>query len=404
MAEKVSKKQSSKIQTPHSKSNNRPNIIFIVMDGIRPKNLGCYGYEQNTSPNMDLLSKQGILFENFFSSHNYTHKSFASIVTGRHIPSNNLARYHYHNKIEIESFFNSGGVCLQQILKDNGYKPLALRELYGWEKIGFDHYYEFEYNAEKSTKWRIIYFLKKFPFLFKTILKIFNSCNLIPKQIGDKIRFHDRSKSRTNEAIELIKQNKKNKFFLWVDYEDTHFPYNVPSFLTDKFIPEEKGAKFFNGPTALGASEKRTKFLKTYFKSDITIGEIMAKYNRAIYYNDYLVGKIIDTLKKEDMLKNTIIFWFSDHGQNFGDHNLYLTAAGLYDPSVNIPLLIAGGKIPKNKRINGLSQLEDLVPTILDLAGINYPSSSFDGQNLLPLISEEKKEIKESIFLEENCA
>ena len=77
--------------------NKKPNIIFLSIDGLRAKNLGCYGYKRNTTPNIDSYANQGVLFKNFFSSYSVTHKSFSSILGGRHILSqdfgNGFSRY-----------------------------------------------------------------------------------------------------------------------------------------------------------------------------------------------------------------------------------------------------------------------------------------------------------------------
>ena len=106
---------------------------------------------------------------------------------------------------------------------------------------------------------------------------------------------------------------------------------------------------------------------KSVFKYDETIEGIIAKYDTAIFYDDSLIGRIIDTLKEENLLDNTIIFIFADHGVSLGEHNIYFTSGGIYDVSLKIPLLIFGKEIPKDKKIGALTQLIDLAPTVLDL-------------------------------------
>ena len=100
-----------------------------------------------------------------------------------------------------------------------------------------------------------------------------------------------------------------------------------------------------------------------------------------------MIGKILNVLKEENLLENTIIFLFSDHGENLGEHGLYFTHSGLYDVTFNIPLIIFGKGIPKNKKINSLAQLKDLAPTILDLVKIPYDSFSLLHQLFSVLIS-----------------
>ena len=75
----------------------RPNIIFMVIDALRAKNLGCYGYHRNTSPNIDALAENATLFEKNFSTNNTTDNSFLSILSGRHILKGLTRGEHAHD-------------------------------------------------------------------------------------------------------------------------------------------------------------------------------------------------------------------------------------------------------------------------------------------------------------------
>ena len=77
----------------------KPNLIFVTIDGLRSRNLSCYGYKRNTSPNIDSQAKQGVLFENFFSSYNCSHKSFLSILCYHKNPQR-ILKYAKQNNLE----------------------------------------------------------------------------------------------------------------------------------------------------------------------------------------------------------------------------------------------------------------------------------------------------------------
>ncbi|MDO8528986.1 MAG: sulfatase [Nanoarchaeota archaeon] len=378
----------------------KPNIIFITLDGLRPKNLSCYGYSRNTSPNIDSLAKQGVLFENFFSSHNVTMKSILSILGGRHVLGQDLGSH--YTKEEIKTFFETGGILFPEVLKKNGYKTYCLKKLYGYQKTGFDYYFKQD-AQEKSKKWNLIRFLKKIPLLY-TLPKFFlHNFYFIPKKIENKMRFNNSGEIATKKAIEIIRQNKKNNFFMWVEYSDTHVPYVSSYKFSEKFKSNKKSPNFFDIlKNKKGYNKTDISFLKGCWKSKDTVEDIIAKYDNALSYDDFLVGKIIDTLQEENLLKNTIIFLFADHGESLGEHGLYFTHEGLYDVTFNIPLIISGNLIPRNKRVKTLTQLEDIVPTVLDLAGINHDPSSFDGETLSPLLVGKEKKMRESIFIEES--
>jgi arylsulfatase A-like enzyme len=382
--------------------SEKPNIIFITIDGLRSRNLGCYGYSRNTSPNIDSLAKQGVLFENFFSSHNNSHKSFLSILGSRHVIAQDFC--HYPSKNEMKSFFDTGGVLLSEILQKQGYKTHFLMKLFGWQKIGFDYYFKQD-AQEKSKKWNLIRFIKKIPAMYNISKYALHNFYFIPKKLENKIRSNSSGKVATDKAIEIIKQNKKNNFFLWLHYTDTHVPHIFPHSLRNKFSAKREGKKIFEVLNSKNRSIKDIDFLKNCWKSKDTIDDIIAKYDTSIFYDDYLIGRIIQTLKEENLFENTIVFIFADHGESLDEHGLYFTHCGLYDNTFHIPLIIIGNGIPKNKRIDSLAQLEDITPTILDLIGIKHDSLLFDGKSLLPSIFDKEKENRKSIFIEEhNCS
>lgn len=380
----------------------KPNIIFITIDGLRSRNLSCYGYKRNTSPNIDSYAKQGVLFENFFSSYNSSHKSFLSILGGRHVIAQDFG--HYPSKNEMKSFFDTGGILFSEILQKNGYKTHFLRKLFGWQKIGFDYSLKQD-NQGKSKKWNIIRFIKKIPVVFKISEYVLHNFYFIPKRLENKIRSNDSGKVTTEKAIEIIKQNKKNNFFLWLHYTDTHVPHIFPHELRNKFPAPKNGKKIFEVLNFKNRNVKDIEFLKNCWKSKETIEGIIAKYDTSIFYDDSLVDQIVQTLKKENLFKNTIVFIFADHGESLDEHGLYFTHCGVYDNTFHIPLIIFGKGIPKNKRIDSLAQLEDLAPTVLELIGVNHDPLLFDGKSLLPLIFDKEKESGKSIFIEEhNCS
>ncbi len=381
--------------------NKKPNIIFITIDSLRPKNLGCYGYKRNTSPNIDALAKKGTLFKNFFSSYNSTHKSFFSILSGRRLLLKDFMIY--PSQREINYFFETEGILLSEILQKQGYKTYFLKKLFGWQKRGFDYSFKQD-SQEESNKWNFIKSLKKTPLIYNFFKFILHNTYFIPRRLESKIRFNDNGEIITNEGIEIIKQNKENSFFLWLHYQDTHVPHIFPYNLNNKFISNKQSKNIFDIFNSKKGRDKRSiDFLRGCWKFDDTVDGIIAKYDTAIFYDDFLVGKIIETLKKEKLLKDTIIFLFSDHGVSFGEHEIYFTSAGIYDVSFNIPLIIFGRGIPKGKIVNALTNLEDISQTILDLIGIKYDSLSFDGKSLSPLLFGKKEDIRKSILLEEQA-
>jgi len=363
-------------------TNKKPNVIFFVMDALRTKNLRCYGYKRNTSPNIDSLAKNGTLFSKFFSTNNSTDNSFMSILSGRHILKENTFSPNaqdnlFYTKKELKSFFDSGGIFLQEILKKNNYETYCLKYIHGWQKRGFDYYLKENSRKPIKTPKNILDLLRNYKKTFNIIQKLyylssskFITCHLAARKIKNKLKC-PADEQTTNEAINIIKKNKgKKNFFMWIDYADTHMPYNPG------------------------------KFAGKFGKHSNVVKNIIARYDEAIFYNDYLIGKILKTLKEEKLFDNTIIFFLSDHGESLDEHQIYFCHHGPYDVSFNPPLIIHGKNLQTN-RIDALTQLEDIAPTVLNLLGIKYNPSLFDGQTLVPLIKNQKSKIKDSIFMEE---
>jgi arylsulfatase A-like enzyme len=380
--------------------NKKPNIIFLTIDALRPKNLGCYGYKRDTSPNIDSYARQGVLFKNFFTVSNGTHKSIFSILSGRHLLLQDFANY--PTQREMKSFFETGGIFLSEILQKQGYKTHFLQKLFGWQKMGFDYYFK-QNSLEESKKWGFIRSLKKTPLIYKSFKYLFHNTYLIPRRLENRIRSNKSAEKATNKAIEIIKQNKENNFFLWLHYTNPHGPYVFPYRFDRKFIPDKESKKLFETLNSSRHNKKATDVNKNYYKFDETFESLMAKYDTAIFYVDCLIGKIIDTLEEENLLKDTIVFLFADHGIDWCEHVLCLTNVGVYDTNFKIPLIIFGGGIPKNKKIEALTQSKDLAPTILDLIGVKYDPTMFDGKSLFSLLFGKDEEIRESIILEGNA-
>lgn len=363
-----------------NKKMKRPNIIFMVIDTLRARNLGCYGYSRNTSPNIDAIAQKGIIFEKNFSTNNTTDNSHLSILSGRHILKGLTLGEHaldglFYTPEELSSFFDSGGTFLQEILQKNGYKTYCLKILHGWQKRGFDHYFKELMNGKKDKPPLLRNFLRGYKRIFKPLQKLYylyHKKNIYLNVIRIKKKLKGITDTRpTDEAIKIIKNNKgKENFFMWIDYKEAHKPYNPG------------------------------KFMGTFKDHSNMMEWITARYDEGILYDDYLISKVIETLKEENLFDNTILFIMSDHGESLGEHGINFCHHSSYDVSFHTPLIIHGKNLPK-KRINTLTQLEDLPPTVLDLIGIKYEESLFDGKSLMPLIEGKIQKIRDSVFMEE---
>jgi len=372
------------------------NVVLFVIDALRADHLGCYGYDKNTSPNIDKLAKEGIKFNNAFCCANITDPSLTSIMSGRY-PISHGIRNHGVNKItkkEIKKYHKSNTTLLSEVLKEKRYKTIGLDWLGRWHTNGFGYY---SGNIKKSRSFR---FGKKF-------------LNKIPDSISGKIKriYHSRKKDNSSlsnmpNAKELIEESKsviskdENPFFLLVHMWDTHTPYNVnaPRRMCSKFLDE-------NGEDLETVFKKIKRegwenFLRNATDGCETTSEVDATYDSAIKFVDNQIGEFVKFLKEKNLYEDTIIVITSDHGESLTEHGIYYDHHGLYDQTTRVPLIITNLGLDFSE-VEGLIQHVDLFPSILDELGIGYKHLDIDGKSICGLRNDDTDDIRPYIYCEE---
>jgi arylsulfatase A-like enzyme len=308
-----------------------PNIVLISIDTLRADHLGSYGYERNTSPNIDKLAEKGVLFENAYSQSPWTIPSVASIFTSLYPIEHGATNQ--TNKLPDKM------TTLSEYMKNNLYTTAAivsnrlLKEKHGFSQ-GFDQYDE------------------------ETIRKKINS---------DIV---------SNKAIKFLSENNTNKFFLWVHYYDPHAgyirhpQYGYASDYTGIVEEDYANFKFF----------QQTKDILTEYD----IQHIKDIYDEEISFTDEHIGKLLRALEKLDLAKNTIIVLTADHGEEFKERkNIGHHGGTVYDELIRVPLIIYSPfeEELKGHRVRNVVETRSIPTTVLDISGI--PNSTFGGQNLM---------------------
>jgi len=373
--------------------DSKPNIILIVIDALRARNLGCYGMDGNPSPNIDRIAKQSVLFENAYACWNTTDQSLTSILSGKYPRSHGIMNHGDKVKLaEIDSLQKTNTKLLAQILRQSGYETMAVDWMGRWFKQGFDYY---GYEIERHGRENLSYYAVELPKLYTKymighlpILKCYTpmrkpTFHNIIKGIKDVLstfaftfnlaKLQDAS-FVTRIADELIKQQNEEPFFLFLHYWNTHTPYNCPqNFMDNK--------KDISGSKSL----------------------LTSKYHGAVKYVDFQLGKMFDVLKKNKLWENTLLIITSDHGDSLTEHDIFFDHHGLYEETTHVPLILHYPNFfTEEKRIISLVQHIDLVPTICDLVNVKYLKEEFDGQSLLPLIHDKIDKIRDHVFIEES--
>lgn len=368
------------------------NIVFIVGDALRTKNLSCYGNPKGTTPTIDRLAREGVLFEDAYACADQTDSSFTTMLSGKYPLSHGITRHgsraHGVTKEQIR-ILNKTTILFPEILKSHGYYTMAFDWLGRWHKRGYDFYgetdgFSFALGVEKCLE----HLPEKTSGYFKR--KLYRIGFALPSRSG---------KCYTDIAIKFIKRNHENNFFMLFHNWDTHTPFStLPFSYVHKFY-EGKGGEKVEEMLKRIENDKWREIVKNYHLQGVKyMNEIPALYDAAANYFDYSVKRLLECLEDCGIIDETIVVVTADHGDNAVRDGIFVGHAGLYDPVIHIPLIIKGPGVPRNKSVNGFVQHVDLVPTLLELLDIKFDISTQDGVSLLPLINGQKKSLRTSVL------
>ena len=333
-----------------------PNIVLISVDTLRPDHLGCYGYQRKTSPRIDKLASEGALFEQAVSSTSWTLPAHCAMFTG-------LADT-VHGCIEMDRRLAESRVTLAERLSAAGYATAgffsgpALHPVFGLAQ-GFDKYVDCTSYADLSVK-------------------VVGTGQTLDGGVVESRSNADITNPRVSEAVcDWLTNNRQRPFFMFIHMWDVHFDFIPPPPYDRMFDPEYTGTatgeNFFINPDVNPRMPKRD------------LEHIIALYDGEITWTDAHLGKILDQLDTLSLRDNTIVMLLSDHGEEFFEHGRKGHRQTLYDEVIRIPLIVRfPGKIPAGRRYEHQARMIDVVPTLLDLAGIPNPEDVM-GRSLKPV-------------------
>lgn len=315
-----------------------PNLLLFTIDACRPDHFGCYGYTRNTTPNIDKLAGEGVLFTQAFSQSAWTTPGMISIFTSLYPPT--------HDVDAKDKTLGEDILTLPGVLKRNGYAVPVLQRF-----------------VDIPNYWHLC---------FDTV---------------DKEQFHG---EEGEDLLELLEAYKKGKFFIWYHYHGLHLPYNPPS-PYDRIFLENTVHEASSNPETISTVKKKSviKYGSINF-TDIDKKAVVALYDGQLRQLDDYVGRLIGKMKDWGILDNTLIILTSDHGEELLDHGFIGHAstslnAKLYDEIIHIPLILWWPRKLEHRVINELVQQVDIMPTILDMLGLPVPEG-LQGSSLLPLM------------------
>lgn len=330
-------------------AKDAPNVILLILDTVRARNMSVYGYARRTTPVLEDLAASGVAFEHAFSTATFSAPSHASMLTGL---------YGSQTGADYTHRLNEKHRTLPEALNAHGYVSGAFVANGVWAGRnvgigrGFAHYEDFPLSFLQAI-WSTTLTQSR------TGRRLVNGVFLRePRRILSAIRMADlRFENYTEDRIsspELIE-----RFWRWRDGIGGGTPYFAMMNMMDAHSPYSPPERY------------RRMFGDTTSKID--------RYDGAIAYLDSLVGGIAEGLQNRNELERTIIVVTADHGELFGEHGIEGHTRSIYPRATHVPLIFIGAALPRGVRVVPEVSLRDLAATILDLAGVqehNLPGES----------------------------
>lgn len=324
------------------------NLIIYVLDALRADHLSCYGYTRETSPSIDAIADEGLVYENCFTVSTWTKPVGASILTGVYPPT--------HGVRTREDVFNTDIARLPEELSSDGFTTAGFSTMGNVSKSigygkGFDEYFD----------------LYKDPEIIQKRQTTDSSSEELELEEENKIAL-PRAEDLTDRLIEWTEDlnDDDEDFFAFCWSIEPHIPYDPP-----------EGYRDFTDPSYTGPIDGSRECLPEV-KSEEDLEQLKSLYDGEIRYNDAQIGRMVDWLKENGMYNETLLVLLSDHGDAFKDHGRLTHGHLPYDELIRVPLIV---KPPESlgiepDRIKETVSVIDIFPTVLEMLGIEKTEAS----------------------------
>lgn len=409
----------------------KPNVLFIVVDDLRPS-LGCYGEKYMVTPNIDNLAKHSVLFENAYVQQALCGPSRVSFLTSRRPDTTHLYDFYSYWRIAAGNF-----TTLPQHFKENGYHTASVGKVFHPGKSSnFTDDYPYSWSVPAYHPSTQKYKMAKVCPGIDGKLHMNLVCPVDVGKMPEKTLPDIQSTQYAIEYLRNMSQHRDQPFFLAVGYHKPHIPLKFPKQyldiyplhkvpkVIDPFYPSKLPAVAWNPWTDIREREdvKSLNLSFPYGPVPENFSQLIRQsYFAATSYMDDQVGLLLSTLENEGFANNTIIVFVGDHGWSLGEHQEWSKYSN-FEVSTRVPLMfyVPGVTAPEGHRLfphfsplkqqdqlktalsehplhynkiqnitrnslktdppvfhnrttSALSELVDIFPTVADLAGIPVP-------------------------------
>ncbi|AWT59227.1 MAG: Arylsulfatase [Candidatus Moanabacter tarae] len=389
------------------KSEERPNVIFIMPDQLRHDFLSCYGASFIHTPNIDSLGSRGILFRNAYSEHPVCVAARASLLTGMNAIKTGVL----NNEQFIRPDYRICGLqTWPELLSEAGYYTVGIGKMhfYPWEKhFGFQHRIIAEDKLWGFIEDDYFHILHKAGYSKRDFIKVpeyhKNHMACISPHPWEYNVDHFVGK---NTAKWISEYDGEAPFAMMVGFPGPHSPYDPaleyatfdPGDMPEPHPAEAKDTSVMHVPKPVGPNSKRKSWYAVRNEISPTRDTFLmqrACYTGLVAQIDLEVGRILDSLRRKGILENTIIIFSSDHGDYLGDHGL-IGKGSYYEAACHVPMLVSHPRFNEAKISEELVTLTDTTATILSLAGIKVPS--YMDSRPMPGLGQSNEEARKHVF------
>lgn len=364
------------------------NVLLIILDATRADFCSCYESSVKTTPSLDNLAAEGVLFERAISPAPWTLPAISSIFTGLYPSQTSI----YERRLLSATF-----PTLAEILSKNGYATFCITN---------NSWISAEFGLQRGFKtvhrqWQIIQSAQEINRLIlleksrsgrwlRTLMGRILSGNLFINLANiafTRLVAYRRDLGASRILTPFIRwiEKQRGPWFACVHFMEAHLPYKPPLKWALRFVEYSKRMHFWLKADQWRAAWRHIAGVELLSEEDLEIWRRL--YMAEIAYADFYLGRLVEWLRKTDRLDDTLVIVVADHGENLGEHGLLNHQYCLYDTLLRVPLVIRYPKLlPAGERIFHQVQTLDIFKTVLDFAKINFPSTV--SRNLF---SEEKR-------------
>lgn len=331
-------------------------IIFVTIDTLRYDHVSAYGYIRKTTPFLDMLADQGVLFENAQSASSHTAPSHASFFTSLYPFQHQVKQNH---DVLSPQIFN-----VVQMTQEAGYEVMGFSAVeFLREKMGFPR----PEPEPKEMQMRRLWFLNA-----KTQV------------------------NRVMHWMDTLRRDKRKKFFIWLHLYDVHQWSNT------QHLPPSYWKAMRNAPDQQQVYAFVTEqhgIPLDFHKTEKDLMQAMNGYDARLRFVDDQLARLQEYFKKEGLDRGLLWIVSSDHGEGLGNHGYDKHGKYIYQEQLHIPLIMSytDGRFA-GKRVPNLVRSVDFLPTLADIIQVKLPDGkpAFQGRSLYPFMTGEQPVLQNS--------